>query len=142
MFVDIIAATASILTQYNNIRTNTHPGEDQTMIILEPFGTEVVDPPADKKVICLQTFIGLHLLSGVVRCLKDQIVGDVNGLDCRKIFNFYRKLTHLHEVRSTYLLINCLYLCLETGFKSVQYGLFAMVSSIVGGRLLVPDGLV
>lgn len=51
------------------------------MFIVEPFDTEVVDPPVDKKVVCLQTFIGLHLLSGVVQCLKDQIVGEVNSLN-------------------------------------------------------------
>lgn len=43
-------------------------------IITEPFGTEVVDPPTDKHVICLQTFIGFHLLFEVVRNLKEQIV--------------------------------------------------------------------
>lgn len=51
---------------------------------MEPLHTEIVDAPADDKIIRLQDFIDFNLLFGVVRCLNDQIVRSIDNFDCQK----------------------------------------------------------
>lgn len=59
--VNVLAATINILTY------NTHHGKDQTVIIVELFGTKSVGPPTDRNIYTSQ---GFNKLSFSVWCSK------------------------------------------------------------------------
>jgi len=66
-----------------------------------------------------------YMLSSAVWCSKMS-----KGPDSLWCQQHSRKILSVEKSHATYLLINCLYLCLETGSKSVQYGLSIRASSI------------